>query len=113
MFNNRFNGSLDYYSRNTFDLLYSVSIPTVTGFGNIQTNLGQLRNYGFEASLTYKVFNTKNFQWSTTFNFSKNVNKIIHLTGQDLNNDGKEDDLIGSNLFIGRSIQTIYDYQYN
>ena len=110
---NRLSGSLDYYNRNSSDLLFTVNIPTVTGFGNIQTNLGELRNKGVEAVVTYKILNGKDFQWSTTLNFSRNVNKIIHLTGQDQNGDGKEDDLIGSGLFIGKSIQTIYDYQYN
>ena len=111
LFNNRFSGTLEYYNRNSSDLLYSVSIPNITGFGSIQTNLGKLHNAGVEASLTYKIFNTRDFQWTSTFNFSRNVNKIKTLTGQDLNKDGKEDDLIGSNLFINNSINTIYDYQ--
>ena len=113
MFNSRFTGSLDYYRNNTNDLLFSVNIPTVTGFSSIQTNLGQLRNTGFEAVLTYKVIDKKDFKWSTTFNLWKNTNKIIKLTGQDLNKDGIEDDLIGSGLFINRSRYTIYDYTYN
>ena len=111
LFKNRFTGSLDYYSRNSNDLLFSVNIPAVTGFTSIQTNLGELENNGFEAMLSYKLFNNRNFQWTTTFNFSRNVGKIVKLTGQDLNNDGKEDDLIGSGLFIDEFIQTIYDYK--
>lgn len=111
LFNNSLTGSLDYYRNNTYDLLYSVAIPTVTGFGNIMTNLGQIRNTGFEAALTYKVLDTRNFKWSATFNFSTNKNQIIKLTGVDANKDGKEDDLISSGLFIGKSINTIYDYK--
>ncbi len=111
IFNNRFSGSLDYYNNNTYDLLFGVNIPTVTGFSSIQTNLGQLSNTGFEASLTYKVLTTKNLNWNATLNLWKNNNKIVHLTGQDVNQDGKEDDLVGSGLFINRSRYTIYDYQ--
>ena len=113
MFDSKLSGSLDIYRNNTYDLLFPVNIPTVTGFGSIQTNLGQLRNTGVEAVLTYKVVNKTDFTWSTTFNFWKNVNKIVHLTGQDLNKDGKEDDLIGSGLFINKARYTVYDYQYN
>jgi TonB-linked SusC/RagA family outer membrane protein len=113
MFNNRFNGSLEFYRNNTKDLLFGVNIPNVTGFTSIQTNLGQLRNTGFEAVLTYKIFNNSNFKWTSTFNFWKNTNKIISLTGQDLNNDGKEDDLIGSGLFIDKSRYAIYDYEFD
>jgi hypothetical protein len=114
MLKNRLSGSLDFYLNNTYDLLFGVNLPTVTGFGNIQTNLGQLRNTGFEASVTYKIIDRKDFSWISTFNFWTNQNKIVTLTGQDLNpRDGREDDLVGSGLFINRSRYTIYDYQYN
>jgi TonB-linked SusC/RagA family outer membrane protein len=110
-FNSRLTGTLDYYRNNTYDLLYSVAIPGVTGFGNITTNLGQIRNTGFEATLNYNVIEKKDFKWSATFNFSANNNKIITLTGMDANGDGKEDDLVSSSLFVGKSISTIYNYQ--
>jgi TonB-dependent starch-binding outer membrane protein SusC len=113
LFNNRTTGSFDVYNNNTFDLLFSVAIPSITGFNNITTNLGQINNKGFEAALTHNIINKKDFSWSSTVNFSKNINKIITLTGQDLDKDGKEDDLISSGLFIGKSINTIYDYQAN
>ncbi len=113
-FNRRFSGSLDFYNNNTYDLLFGVNIPTATGFSSIQTNLGQLRNTGFEANLTYKIIDQKDFKWSATLNAWRNVNKIIHLTGQDVNPaDGIEDDLVGSGLFINRARYTIFDYQYN
>ncbi|WP_205195202.1 TonB-dependent receptor [Chitinophaga sp. Cy-1792] len=110
---NKVSGSLDYYRNNTYDLLYSVAIPAATGFTNITSNLGQIRNSGFEAALTWNVMDRRDFRWQANANFSLNKNKIIHLTGQDANGDGKEDDLISSGLFIGKSISTIYDYQTN
>ena len=111
LFKNRLSGALEYYNNNTRDLLYSVAIPNVTGFGSINTNLGQINNKGFEASATYKVLDTGRLKWSSTVNFSTNRNKIISLTGVDADGDGKEDDLISSNLFIGKPISTIYNYQ--
>jgi len=114
LFNNRLSGSLDFYRNNTYDLLFSVNIPTVSGFSSVQTNLGQLRNTGFEANLNYIILAQKDFKWNASFNFWKNTNKIVHLTGQDINpKDGTEDDLVGSGLFINRSRYAIYDYQYN
>lgn len=111
LIHNRLSGSLDYYNNNTVDLLYPVRIPTVTGFDEIMTNLGKINNKGFEAGLTYKIINNKNFIWSTTFNFWTNTNEIKTLTGVDANGDGKEDDLITNGLFIDKSIQAIFDYK--
>ena len=113
MLNNRLSGTLDFYNNNTYDLLFNVAIPAMTGFNLISTNLGQINNQGVEASLTYKVIDRKDFKWSSTLNVWANKNKIITLTGVDANKDGIEDDLVSSGLFIGKSIQTIFDYKAN
>lgn len=46
---NRLSFILDYYSRDTKDLLTKQALPGYTGFSDIVTNQGTLRNYGFEA----------------------------------------------------------------
>ncbi|MEO6231685.1 MAG: hypothetical protein ABJB11_04775 [Ferruginibacter sp.] len=91
--------------------MYDVTIPSATGFDVISTNVGKINNKGFEAAVTYKVIDQKNFKWSTTLNYWANTNKIKSLTGVDADGDGIEDDLVSSGLFIGRSIQTIFNYQ--
>ena len=111
--NSRINGTLDVYFNTTRDLLYDLSIPTITGFSKISTNIGKLRNKGIEFTITSRNIISKNFEWSTTFNISSNSNKIISLTGEDNDGDGKEDDLVASNLFIGKSLQSIYNYKLN
>lgn len=113
IFNENTTGSLDFYNNNTYDLLFNVAIPSVSGFENIQTNLGQINNKGFEASITQNIMKKQDFNWSARVVFSTNVNKIVTLTGQDANGDGVEDDLISSGLFIGKSISTIYNFQAN
>jgi TonB-dependent starch-binding outer membrane protein SusC len=108
---NRLTGTLDYYNNNTRDLLFDVSIPSATGFLLIASNVGKINNQGFEAGLTYKIIEKKDFTWSSTFNFWTNTNKIKKLTGVDANGDGIEDDLVSTGLFIGKSIQTIFNYK--
>jgi TonB-linked SusC/RagA family outer membrane protein len=108
---NRLTGNLEFYNTNTSDLLFDVAIPTVTGFSLIASNVGKINNKGFEAGLTYRIIDGKDVKWSSTFNFWANTNKIKTLTGQDLNHDGIEDDLVSSGLFIGKSIQAIFDYK--
>lgn len=112
LFKNRLSGTFDYYDNKTTDLLYAVNIPTVTGFNQIQSNVGQLDNKGIEISLTSKNINRPNFQWSSTFSLWKNVNNVTKLLG-DVNGDGIEDDLPQSGLFIGHPSSVIYDYRVN
>jgi TonB-linked SusC/RagA family outer membrane protein len=113
MISNRLYGNIDVYFNRTKDLLYSISIPDITGFTNIQTNVGELRNNGIEASISYKILDQNDFHWTATANVWANRNKIITITGLDANNDGKEDDLVSSGLFIGKSRNAIYDYKPN
>ncbi|UOG77323.1 TonB-dependent receptor (plasmid) [Hymenobacter tibetensis] len=106
---NRLSGSLDYYNNKTNNLLFDVALTSITGFSTIRTNVGNVANQGMELSLTSVNVQTPAVKWSTTFNISGNRNKIIKLTGVDADGDGREDDLVASNLFIGKSINTIYD----
>jgi len=113
LLHNRLSGSLEYYKKKTTELLYSISIPNISGFGNIATNVGQINNTGFEAQITGGIVRSKDFSWDMTVNFSRNSNKVVTIRGIDADGDGKEDDLTQSGLFIDRSIGTIWDYQLN
>ena len=106
----RLTGSVEYYSTTTKDLLYDVAMPDITGFSKIASNLGKIKNKGFEFILTSKNIQTSDFKWTTSLNFSTNSNKIVTLTGEDNDGDGIEDDNISSNLFIGQPISAVYGY---
>ena len=107
----RIDGNVEYYNSNTTDLLWAKVLPQTSGFATILTNIGELNNKGFEFMLHSTPVRTKDFKWDVTVNFTQNRNKIVRLLGEDLNKDGKEDDLVASGLFIGRPIGTIYNYQ--
>ncbi|MDT0642787.1 TonB-dependent receptor [Zunongwangia sp. F363] len=111
LFSSRISGNVEYYINRTNDLLFQVAIPHVTGFNDINTNIGKLENKGFELGLNTHNIEAEDFSWTSTINFSTNKNKILELTGRDSDGDGVEDDLISSNLFIGESLGTIYAYQ--
>jgi TonB-linked SusC/RagA family outer membrane protein len=108
---NRLTGTLDFYQNKTDDLLYSINIPAITGFSSIRTNVGQIKNTGFEAAINYGIIRNKDLRWDVTLNFSTNTNEVVTINGVDANGDGKEDDLVSSGLFIGKPIGTIYDYE--
>lgn len=108
--NNRISGNVEYYKTKTTDLLYAVSIPSITGFTSIMSNVGEIENHGFEFTINTRNIKTRDFEWTTSFNLSLNRNKIVKLAGLDNDGDGKEDDLTSSSLFIGESLSAIYDY---
>lgn len=107
---NRITGNIEYYTTKTTDLLYAVSIPSITGFTSIMSNVGEIQNKGFELTINSRNIATKDFEWTSMFNLSTNTNKITKLAGLDTDGDGKEDDLTSSSLFIGESLSAIYDY---
>lgn len=113
LFNNRIAGSVEFYDMKTTDLLMSRTLPRMTGFTSIMTNLGEVNNRGFELSLSTINLKLKDFEWSTDFTFSYNRNKIVHLYGSDTDGDGKEDDDISNGWFIGQPISSYYDYVFD
>jgi len=106
--NNRLSGSIDAYIATTHDVLYNINIPEMNGFGSIPTNIGKLKNSGQEIKLNGTPIESKSLRWDVTLNFSRNRNKIVSILGPDKN--GVEQDIISSDLFIGKPLGTIYDF---
>ncbi len=110
-------GSIDYYNRTTKDLLVNRTLPSVTGFGSILANLGEVQNKGMEFSFNTNNMKRKNFEWRSTLAFWWNKNQINHLygptpdfdaTGKQIGTSEKND--IGNGWFIGKNISAVYDY---
>jgi len=80
-FNSRITGSLDYYNRNTTDLINVVDVPAGTNFRNkVISNVGSLKNNGLEFSINAKAIAKKDFSWEVGYNVTYNVNQITKLT---------------------------------
>lgn len=117
--NNRLSGSMEYYHMPTTDLIMSQSLPNITGFDNITTNLGEVLNKGFEFTLNTINIQRSNFEWSSTLNISLNRNTIKHLyyTYENILDDQgnivqiKEVDDRGKGWFIGKDINEIWHYK--
>lgn len=108
LFNDRLTGTLEYYQSNTTDLLVSRKVPSVLGYTSEPSNLGEIRNRGFEATLTGFIVSTKNFSWSVSGNFSTNKNRLVKGVLQDPNNGEYVDD-ISNDWFIGKPVNVYYD----
>jgi hypothetical protein len=88
------------------DLAFTLQLPSASGFTTITANAGEIQNRGLEINLRSLNITNKKFSWRSEAAFSLNRNKVTHLLG-DRNGDGKEDDIVSSNLFIGKSLCTV------
>ncbi|BFM42372.1 SusC/RagA family TonB-linked outer membrane protein [Flavobacterium sp. CFS9] len=70
---------LSLYSKTTRDLITPVTVASSTGFTELNTNAGSIRNKGIELGLTLVPVKTKDFTWSLLTNFTKNENEVLTL----------------------------------
>ncbi len=112
LFNNRLNGTLEYFNRDTKDLLYSKSVPLSSGnpTGAMPVNVGSIRNRGVELSLDGAIVRTKNVQWDWNVNLSHYKNTILSLD----ESVDPEKGIRGSNFIykVGGSLYDAYMYKY-
>lgn len=87
----RFNFTVEYYDKNTSELLYNVSLPAVTGYTGVWRNVGAVRNKGFEGNIDANIFDQDNaFQWDVQLNIGANTNKVTELyEGQEIDRGDK------------------------
>ncbi len=78
LFEDRVQFTYDYYKKNTTNLLYFVQVAQESGFGNFGDNIGEIKFWGHEFSLTTKNLNGK-LSWTTNANISFNRNKVLAL----------------------------------
>ncbi|WP_432709696.1 SusC/RagA family TonB-linked outer membrane protein [Pedobacter sp.] len=81
-FNNRLRLNVDYYIKNTDNILYNVPISGLTGVTSIWQNVGKMQNKGIEISVGGDVIRTDDLLWSVDVNVGTNINKLtdIHKT---------------------------------
>jgi len=79
-FKDRLHLELDYYRKDTRDLLLDASMPTSSGYVSTYKNIGRVKNNGVELTLSGDILNGNAFKWNSSFNVSFNRNKIVELT---------------------------------
>lgn len=119
IFDQRLTGTVDWYYRQTDDLLNYAPLHAFEGYRNqAWQNIGSLKNTGVEFSLDWKVVQKKGFYWTLNYNFTYNTNKILDLNG--VSSDGSPvpntDIKIGTDKYlqynqVGHPANSFYVYQ--
>ncbi len=117
-FKNRVKFNINYYNKQTDNLLLNVPLPRQTGIGifnpTIALNAGEIENKGFEFDLTTINFRTDNFEWTTNINLSTIDNKVKSLPGANVDSKGREF-ISGSAVqraVVGESANSFYLIRY-
>ena len=101
----RLSGTVEYYKRNTEDLILDDKVPNSTGFNNVLDNVGEIENSGIEVSLNSVNISKGDFKWSSNLTFTANDDKVVKLAG------GLTED-IGNARFVGESVKAYYTYKF-
>ncbi len=82
LFNQRLSGSLDWYTKRTDDLIFTVPAPAGSNLSNfVTTNIGSMRNRGLELALSARVLDggPSGFSWTADFNAAHNANELLSI----------------------------------
>jgi len=108
-FKNRLFGSLEFYQRETKDLIAQVFVDPFTNFSNkLDKNIGDMQNRGIEFSVNAIPVKTKDFKWTIGYNIAYNKNKIVNLTNDNI--VGGIDGGTGANVQIHKEGLPAYSY---
>jgi iron complex outermembrane receptor protein len=115
---NRILGSLEYYVKNTQDLIFNVNVPQPAPVSTRLENVGKLQNKGVEFSLDGTVITRPDLTWSAGFNLSHDKNKVVELGGgRTFLTNGRvsgqgQSDTRSERLLPGEEIGTFYGAQF-
>ena len=109
LFNNRITGVVDYYKKNTTDLLLLTPISGLQGGSAIFRNIGEIENSGWEFELRGDIIKNGNFRWNAGVTFSTYDSEVLQLADD---NDLFVDYAGYSGLRVGEEVHTFFLSRY-
>lgn len=79
LFNNRINLDVSAYTQKSQGQVITVRVPSTTGFSNLLINVGETKNWGYEADLKYLILRGRKVSWDFGVRYSFNDNKVVDL----------------------------------
>ncbi len=115
--NNRLNGSLEYYVKNTHDLLLTVPVAQPAVVSTRLENIGKTKNTGIEFSLDGQVVNRPGLNWTAGLVFDRQRNKVVDLGGRSFLSTGRvsgegQSGQVAQRILPGHAIGTFYGPEF-
>ena len=79
MFKNRVNLDVSWYDQSSVGQVLTVKVPNSTGFSNLLINVGEVKNFGYEADLKVQLLRDTKIKWDLNVKYSYNDNKVESL----------------------------------
>lgn len=76
---NRIRLDAAWYKKNTYNEVFGLGAPAESGISSRIINAGNTQNKGIELLVSGVPIRNKDLEWTTTFNFTRNKNKVIKL----------------------------------
>lgn len=112
LFNNRVSGSIEYYNRQSTDLLGNVSLNSIYGFDSAKMNFAEMSNKGIDFSVNVGILN-KDLKWNAIANFSYNKNNVEKVELADESVSGALNSYWGtSSARVGKPFHHLYSYRW-
>ncbi len=106
--NNRLTVNMEYYKKNTKDILYPFLYNPTYGWSTLEFNSGTMEAHGFDVGLTGTVIKKQDFSWLSTLNFAYNTNKVTDTRLNVTDVSG----YISGQLLEGHSMDYMYAYRW-
>ncbi|MEN8804737.1 MAG: SusC/RagA family TonB-linked outer membrane protein, partial [Wenyingzhuangia sp.] len=82
-FNNTITGSVDWFQRESYNLLLNNPVGAVTGFYSGIVNIGQVANTGLELEIKSRNIANENFKWTTSVIATTLKNELVDFADSD------------------------------
>ena len=113
LFNSALTGTIDYYNKQTKNMLYPLPIPAILGSTSYITNVAKMENKGIEASLNWNhTFNKVKFTIGGNITF--NTNKVLDVaTGSPINGGSLNNGQTTTRIAVGQPVGVFWVYKTN
>jgi len=111
---NRIVTSIDYYQKNTEQMLFALPVPASSGYTSIMSNIGNIKNEGFELTIDSRNIQGK-FTWNTSMNISTLKNRVTDIgsISEIIHTGAGQTTTQIAIIRVGETLNSFYGYKTN